>query len=203
MARKKRVPTVRLTIKLTLTDKQALESAAATLEREPSWVLGKLCHLAVGEVELSKGIRRWLRGDSAFDAGIPGDQQALLTIENGEPAVVRAPRQRTVAENPPTLEEIADYVKTKGYGFTPEEFFDHYTANGWKQANGLPLLDWRVACRNPWQKNWLEKNPQAKEASDWGKDRPAEVDAPAIPEEAGDDQTEELDFDGDGEEAGA
>lgn len=203
MARKKRVPTVRLTIKLTLADKQALESAAATVDREVSWVLGKLCHLAVGKIDLSMEIRKWLRGDTAWDSGLPGDQQALCTIENGEPAVVRAPRQKTVGENPPTLDEIAAYVKLKGYGFTPEEFFDHYTANGWKQANGLPLLDWHVACRNPFQKNWLERNPQAKEASDWGKDRPAEADTPAAPEETEDDQTEELDFDGDGEEAGA
>jgi len=181
MARKKRIQTVKISVKLTLPDEQALRSAAATLDRDPNWLLGKLCHLAVGTIGLSTDIRCWLRGDSAWDAGLSGDQKALMTIENDEPAVVRAPARKTVAQDPPALEEIAAYIKEKGYGFTAEEFFDHYCSNGWRQASGLPLLDWKLACRNPFQRNWLERHGGAAAAaavSDWGVGRPAELDTP-------------------------
>lgn len=174
MARKKKVPTIRMAVKLTVADEQALRSVAATLERDANWVLGKLCHLAVGEIELSKDVRRWLRGDTAWDAGLSGDQQSLCTIEAGDPPVVKVERRKTVAQNPPSLEEVTAYVAAQGYGFSAEEFHTFYSANGWVQGRaGKPLLDWKAAAKN-WQIGFLQRNPQAKAASDWGSHRPAE-----------------------------
>lgn len=210
MVRKKKVPTIRMTVKLTAADEQALRSVAATIDRDANWVLGKLCHLAVGTIDTSVEIRRWLRGDTAWDAGLSGDQQPLCVIENGDPPVVRAPRRQTVAQNPPTLEEVEAYVKAQGYGFLPEDFHSFYSANGWVQGRtSKPLLDWKAAAKN-WQISFLQRNPAAKAASDWGAHRPAEPEPSPEPE---DDRTAELPLeegeyspdvvDGDDEEAGA
>lgn len=181
MARVRKPKLVKLTIRLTLDDQQALDSIAQTLERDPSWVLAKLAHLSAGTVDLSTEVRRWLRGDTAFDAGIKGDQQALLVIGNDDPPVVRAARRKTVAENPPTVVEVQRYQNEKGYGFDAEEFVAHYTACGWVQGNSKkPLVDWHAACVT-FQKSWLEKHgAEVAAASDWGKDRPAEADIPEM-----------------------
>lgn len=183
MARKKRVALRKLTLRITLDDEQALLSMAATLERDPSWVLGKLCHLAIGGVDLSAEIRRWLRGDTGWDAGMNGDEPVLYEVQSPDPPIVRVPKRRTVAEAPPTLREVEGYLAEKGYGFDAEEFVAFYVANGWKQGS-KPLVDWKAACVT-WQKTWLEKNGVgASGVSDWGKHRPKELDEPA------DDRTE-------------
>jgi hypothetical protein len=181
MARKKRVPTIKLTVKLTMPDDQALRSAAETLDRDPNWIVGKLCHLAVGTIDLSKEVRRWLRGDTAFDAGLTGDQQALVTMGGlPDPPVVRAARRKTVAENPPTVDEVEAYLLEKNYGFDAETFHAHYRSNGWRQGKGegRPLVDWKAACVT-FQKTWLAEHktegPMASEP--WGAHRPPEADA--------------------------
>lgn len=191
MARKKKIATVSMKVHMTLTDEQALRSAAETLERDPAWILAKLAHLAVGEIDLSKEVRRWLRGDTAWDVGVSGDQQALMTIQNPDPPVVRATRRKTVAQDPPELDIVRAYCRGAGYGFDAAEFHAFYTANGWVQGNGKPLVDWKAACKT-WQISWLKKNPEAERAVAWGANRPPELDAPAG--EPVDDETEELDF---------
>jgi hypothetical protein len=195
MARKKKIPTIRMTVKLTVADEQALKSAAATLERDPNWVLGKLAHLAVGAIDLSVDVRRWLRGDSAWDAGIPGDQQPLCTIENGDPPVVKVERRKTVAQAPPTVEEVISYVNEQLYQFDPVDFHAFYTANGWVQGRaGKPLLDWKAAAKN-WQISWQKKDGGATALSDWGANRPPEPEPERMPdEEEADAQTEPLPF---------
>jgi hypothetical protein len=199
MARVRKPKLVKLTIRLTLDDQQALDSIAQTLERDASWVLAKLAHLSAGTVDLSTEVRRWLRGDTAFDAGIKGDQRALLVIGNDDPPVVRAARRKTVAEDPPTIAEVERYINEKAYGFSAEEFVGHYTACGWVQGNSKkPLVDWKAACVT-WQASWLQKNgaPTAA-ASDWGKNRPAELDAPPADDQTADLPLEEPDAGPDG-----
>lgn len=104
MARKKRVALRKLTLHITLDDEQALASMAATIEREPAWVLGKLCHLAVGTVDLSAEVRRWLRGDTGWDAGLKDDEPVLFEGQSPDPPVVRVSKRKTVAEAPPSPE---------------------------------------------------------------------------------------------------
>lgn len=193
MARTKKPKLIRKSFRMSLADDQALESVALTLDRDAQWVICRLARLAIGTIPLSADIRRWLRGDTAFDVGLPGDQQVLMTIENPDPPVARAARRKTVGEDPPSLDEVRAYVKEKGYHFDPEVFYAFYETNGWKQSN-KPMLSWKSACVT------FEKNPlnapavaQAVAVSDWGKDRPAET------EEVVDDQTLPLVEDGGGD----
>ncbi len=80
MAKKSRMK--RITLSMSAADVEALGAAGRALDRPPAWILLKLGHLAAGTIALSVEVRRWLRGDTAFDAGLPGDQKPLMTIEN-------------------------------------------------------------------------------------------------------------------------
>lgn len=45
----------------------------------------------------------------------------------------------------PSLQEIADCIKEKGYNVDAGAFYDYYEANGWKQAGGNPIKNWKAA----------------------------------------------------------
>lgn len=47
--------------------------------------------------------------------------------------------------SPPSIEEVQKEVAEKGSPVDPETFLAHYTANGWVQASGRPIKDWRAA----------------------------------------------------------
>ena len=60
----------------------------------------------------------------------------------------KKPAQKAKKFTPPTLDEVRAYWTEKALKGDPEEFFDHFTGNGWKQANGNKLADWKAAARN-------------------------------------------------------
>ena len=61
---------------------------------------------------------------------------------------------------PPSVDQIAEYAKEyeskkadwPKRRFDAEAFYDHYTANGWKQKGGNPIKDWKATVRN-WGRN--------------------------------------------------
>lgn len=56
----------------------------------------------------------------------------------------------------PTLDEVREYIKQKGYSFSAEQFYAYYESNGWKVGRN-PMKDWKMACVT-WQAK--EKQPQ-------------------------------------------
>lgn len=71
----------------------------------------------------------------------------------GEGEVGSAKRtKKNVGDNPPTVEEVRQYMNFKNYPDEAEAFVNHYTANGWVQGRGKPLKDWKAAVAN-WQRN--------------------------------------------------
>ena len=67
------------------------------------------------------------------------------------------PRRRFV---PPTVEEVAEYVRTRGSSVDPQGFIDFYAAKGW-MIGKTPMKDWKAACRNAesWER-WTKKSGQ-------------------------------------------
>jgi hypothetical protein len=57
---------------------------------------------------------------------------------------VKEKRERVVFV-PPTVEEMAGYISEKGYPLDAEAIHAHYVANGWVQASGRPIKDWKAA----------------------------------------------------------
>ena len=53
----------------------------------------------------------------------------------------------------PDLQDIISYIQENGYQVDAEQFYDYYTARGWK-VNGSPIADWTALVRN-----WARREP--------------------------------------------
>lgn len=49
----------------------------------------------------------------------------------------------------PTVEQVAAYCRERGNSVNPQEFIDHYTANGWMRGKSR-VVDWE-ACVRTWE----------------------------------------------------
>ena len=70
----------------------------------------------------------------------------------------------------PTIEEVREYIKEKGYNFDPEHFVNYYESNGWKVGRNT-MKSWRAACAT-WNKhnfttNKKPNNERARNESGW------------------------------------
>jgi hypothetical protein len=48
----------------------------------------------------------------------------------------------------PTLEEIKNYCKEKGYAINAEAFFNYYESNGWKIGGRTAMKNWKAAVQS-------------------------------------------------------
>ncbi len=83
----------------------------------------------------------------------------LLSNDNREGgAAKRRTRPRFL---PPTVEQVAEYVKQRGSKVDPQGFIDFYAAKGWLIGK-TPMKDWKAACRNAesWER-W--KRPESRD----------------------------------------
>ena len=93
----------------------------------------------------------------------------------GECKADKPPRTRSPAQKrfvPPTVEQVAEYVKQRGSKVDPQGFIDFYEAKGWKIGK-TPMKDWKAACRNSelwerWEKPRDTRN-QVRTAADYDK----------------------------------
>lgn len=65
-------------------------------------------------------------------------------IDRGSGADKPPRRSRFV---PPTVEQVAEYVRSRGSSVDPQGFIDFYEAKGW-MVGRTPMKDWKAACRN-------------------------------------------------------
>lgn len=61
---------------------------------------------------------------------------------------------------PPTVEQVAAYVRERRSPVDPQEFVDFYASKGW-MVGKTPMKDWKAACRNAekWDR-WNKAQPQ-------------------------------------------
>lgn len=61
----------------------------------------------------------------------------------------------------PSLQDVQEYIKEKGYHFSADDFINHYETVGWKVGKSQ-MKDWKACCRT-WESNYL-KRPINKKA---------------------------------------
>ena len=69
---------------------------------------------------------------------------------------------------PPTLDEVKEYIKEKGYHFDPESFLAYYESNGWVQANGKAKIKSWKACCVTWEHRHDDGGKGVKKHHDFG-----------------------------------
>ena len=69
----------------------------------------------------------------------------LFEEAEARPCALSPPQKEeaVVVFTPPTLEEVAAYVKAKQYHVDPSRFFSHDSAMGWRTKAGTPVNDWQ------------------------------------------------------------
>ena len=89
-------------------------------------------------------------GNQRLTDGLPDGNQRSTQYSIGEVSIgeenkaATPPRPRFV---PPTIDEIRAYCTERKNAVDAERFFDFYSANGWKQGRGKPIVDWKAAVR--------------------------------------------------------
>ncbi|QDP55056.1 MAG: hypothetical protein Tp1111SUR768151_25 [Prokaryotic dsDNA virus sp.] len=61
-------------------------------------------------------------------------------------------------KRPKNLNEVKAYFKEKGINVDAEKFFDYYESQGWKKANGRPVVNWK-RCISTWK---TDEKPEEK-----------------------------------------
>jgi hypothetical protein len=64
-------------------------------------------------------------------------------------------RERAAPFTPPSLDDVQAYWADQALRGDPEQFYDHFTSNGWKVSGRSPMKDWQASARN-----WSRKEPQ-------------------------------------------
>lgn len=65
-------------------------------------------------------------------------------------------KKKTKRFTPPSLQEIIDYCKERKNSVNPNDFLNHYQANGWYRGK-TKVKDWK-ACIRTWEKNRPDSN---------------------------------------------
>lgn len=87
--------------------------------------------------------------------------------ENTPPANAGGSEQSARARfTPPTVEEVSAYCRERGNDVDPEQFVDHYTANGWRVGGKSAMKDWKAAVRN-WERNNFRPSASGKKPDRW------------------------------------
>lgn len=68
------------------------------------------------------------------------------------PNPVPNPKEKRPRFEKPDLEDVRQYATERNSGINPEQFYDHYEANGWTQGRNKPIRDWQAAFRT-WERN--------------------------------------------------
>lgn len=97
----------------------------------------------------------------------PGNPQSKVeeskgkeSRERGAAPAAPAPSHMRSEFVPPTVEEVAEYVRSRRSCVNPQAWFHHYAARGWMMGK-TPMRDWREAVRaaEDWEQ-W--KNPGSR-----------------------------------------
>lgn len=112
---------------------------------QPSIYKNLLVKLGDGNQRLTDGLPDGNQRSTQYRLG----KDSLGKVSTGdENKAATPPRPRFI---PPTIDEIRAYCTERKNTVDAERFFDFYSANGWKQGRGKPIVDWKAAVRT-WER---------------------------------------------------
>lgn len=96
---------------------------------------------------------------------LDSDSECDSDFENDiEPEKKRENREKKPRFSPPSLDQVTEECKAKGYTFDPEHFISYYESNGWKVGRN-PMKNWKAAARN-WQARENKDSPKPEKPPD-------------------------------------
>jgi hypothetical protein len=112
-----------------------------------------LCNDCASTVQLSVQPLRSSLG-SYIPSPVPSPEPNPILEKAAERPKIKTP----VRNNPPSLEQVAEYIQKQGYNLSPEDFHDGNTRGGWTYGKGGKSLvyDWKAHVRT-WEA-WQKKN---------------------------------------------
>lgn len=66
--------------------------------------------------------------------------------------------------SPPTLDEVADYCKSRNSPVDPKKFWEYFNEGGWKDAKGNPVKNWKQKVLT-WERYADSKEQQPAQSS--------------------------------------
>ena len=93
-------------------------------------------------------------GEVAGKSRVESGEPSYLSLTQEESAAAPSPSSKKSTKKKfaaPTVDDVRAYCLERGNRIDPETFVDFYTANGWVQSKGKPIIDWRAAVRT-WEK---------------------------------------------------
>ena len=82
------------------------------------------------------------------------DDNKDIYINNPPLSARVAPQGAARAAGVPSMNDVRAYWAAARLAGDPEQFFDHFQANGWKVGGKTPMKDWQAAARN-WSRREL------------------------------------------------
>lgn len=108
--------------------------------------------------------------------GQPDGNQRLTQCSVGKGSKVKEKKAdkppRSPRFTPPTVDEVRTYCTERKNRVNPERFVDFYSANGWKQGKGKPIVDWKAAVRTWEREDKTKQSPTAEKPADWTREHP-------------------------------
>ncbi len=77
------------------------------------------------------------------------------------PIPLPIPKEKRPRFEKPSLNDVKAYCQERRNRVNPEQFIDHYEANGWVQGKGKPIRDWKAAVRT-WERNGFDNSTPKK-----------------------------------------
>lgn len=112
------------------------------------------CHAMSSDVASCQAMSPDVTPCHAMSSDVPLEPELELELDNPPKTtdVVLPPKgghkRRFVR---PTVEQVAEYCRSRGNSVDPQRFCDYYEANGWRVGKN-PMRDWRAAVRT-WERN--------------------------------------------------
>ena len=100
---------------------------------------------------------RWQNGKGIFANGKNGNTETNTETETDTLPSDDGKRDKRAARfTPPTIDDVAAYVREKGYHVNADRFVSFYQQKGWMVGKNH-MKDWKAAVRN-WETRWTEEH---------------------------------------------